>query len=165
MPARGRNLRAAPVVLLSLFLVGAALWAVLAPRETWPLTSGPMFAYYHAPESPLYEFDLIELGPKPVQLSATDFGTVEQSFMRWFFGSFYGSADPDNPNTARAAHDPVSFEMKMSDFCRRMLEIRRRRRGQAQPLSIELYEVNKSRRRRVAVVGHCQLDGRFVRPP
>lgn len=148
-------------------LVGLKAWAIVGPYEDWPFTSAPIFAYYVAPGSPVYDilFHAEDTDGRswPIR-SFRDLGMGELSFKRLFFGKYYGSTDPRYPDGHHPNDTPEAFAARLGDFCGRLAAVMARRGRAPVAIRIEVHEVAGKHVAKRRVVGRYDVEAKkFVR--
>lgn len=129
---------------LVLVIMGFELWAILGPREDWPLTSGAMFAFYVTPESDLYRIDIYAErdGERAALRPRVDVGLGARSLRRLLFSAYYGSTDPRFPQGHHIGDTPEGFRRRIEDFLDRLASIMIRRGRAPETLELEVVRVS-----------------------
>jgi hypothetical protein len=140
-------------------VLGLELWAIEGPREDWPFTSAPMFAYYHDADWPLFELNLYaELSTgseRPIEPRA-ELGIGEIAFKRLLFADYYGSIDPHHPAGHHENDSPELFQQRLSEFCRKVARAFAERTGApARKIRLEVARVEQQRNAR----GELEVKG------
>jgi hypothetical protein len=137
------------VAVLAASLLGLQLWAILGPREDWPFSSAPMFAYYHDADWPLFELNLYAETPAGSEKAIdprADLGIGEIAFKRQLFADHYGSIDPAHPAGHHEDDSPERFRQRMSELCRKIARAFQQRSGApVRKIRVEVARVEQRR--------------------
>jgi hypothetical protein len=137
------------VAVLAATLLGLQLWAILSPREDWPFSSAPMFAYYHDADWPLFELNLYaETLPGSARAidPRADLGIGEIAFKRQLFADYYGSIDRAHPAGQHDDDSPERFRQRMSELCRKVARAFQQRTGTpVRKIRVEVARVEQRR--------------------
>ena len=143
-----RNAQVA-VAVLAATLLGLQLRAILGPREDWPFSSAPMFAYYHDADWPLFELNLYAETPAGSEKAIdprADLGIGEIAFKRQLFADYYGSIDPAHPAGRHEDDSPERFRQRMSELCRKAARAFQQRSGApVRKIRVEVARVEQQR--------------------
>jgi hypothetical protein len=103
------------------------LVALVAPFQSFPITSAPMFANYVDADTPRYRFRFVAEGPSGAEweLQPRDIGYLNVEFGRFFF-SVYGSVGPGSASGYRKGETREDFEARVTEFFGRFAAAARR---------------------------------------